>query len=105
MSFASIGCSVVRAVAPRRVTNERAEATTSILSFAKKQFVQQLKREEAERKQVDPALPARLAQDRMLIEQRFARLGDAPFSFELAGSRGLVEAGVAALVALLTKGS
>lgn len=64
--------------------------------------VQQLKREEAERKQVDPALPARLAQDRMLVEQRFARLGDAPFSFELAGSGGLVEAGVAALVALLT---
>lgn len=67
--------------------------------------VQQLRREEAERKQVDPALPLRLAYDRMLAEERFARLGDAPFSVDGPVRGGLVEAGVAALVALLTEAS
>ncbi len=68
--------------------------------------VQELKREEARREEanrgaVDPALSVRLAHDRMNVEDTFARLGDVPFSAELSGGGGLVEAGVAALVALL----
>jgi uncharacterized protein YbaR (Trm112 family) len=64
--------------------------------------VQELKRAEEERKQVDPALPRRLADDRLDVEKRFRRLGDAPFGLDLLGGGGLVEAGVAALVSLLT---
>ena len=68
--------------------------------------VQELKCEEARREEanqgaVDPTLPVRLAHDKTIVEASFARLGDAPFSFEFSGSGGLVEAGVAALVALL----
>lgn len=70
--------------------------------------VQELKREEAKRQEaeqgvVDPALPVRLMNDRMVVERALGRPGDAPFSFDFAGSGGLVEAGVAALVALLKR--
>ena len=70
--------------------------------------VQELKREEARRQEaaqggVDPALAARLARDRMTVDQHFAHLGEAPFTFEFSGSGGIVEAGVAALVALLAR--
>lgn len=70
--------------------------------------VQELKREEARRAGaargvVDPALAARLAHDRVLVDERFASLGDAPWGFELSDGGGLVEAGVAALVALLKR--
>ena len=65
--------------------------------------VQELKREEARRQEAarDPTLPARLALDKMALQERFARLDDAPFRLDFGGSGGLVEAGVAALVALL----
>jgi len=68
--------------------------------------VQELKREESRREEanrgpVDPALYVRLAHDKMRAEDSFARLGDIPFSAEFSGGGGLVEAGVAALVALL----
>lgn len=71
--------------------------------------VQELKREEAKRQELereaalDPTLPMRLMQDRMSVERDFGRLGESPFSFELSGAGGLVEAGVAALVALLKR--
>ena len=70
--------------------------------------VQELKREEAKRAEaargvVDPVLAARLASDRMVVNERFARLGDAPGSLDLADGVGLVEAGVAALVAYLKR--
>lgn len=68
--------------------------------------VQELKREEARREQtnrgaVDVPLSARLAHDQMSVENTCARLDDVPFSFEHSGGGGLVEAGVAALVAFL----
>jgi uncharacterized protein YbaR (Trm112 family) len=65
--------------------------------------VQQLRREEAERRQVDPALPLRLARDRMDVEERFARLGEPPSSVDVPALGDLVEAGVAALAGLLGK--
>jgi hypothetical protein len=70
--------------------------------------VQELKREETKRQEanrgpLDPALQARLEHEKMMVEEKFGRLGDAPFSFEFSGSGGLVEAGVAALVALLRR--
>jgi uncharacterized protein YbaR (Trm112 family) len=65
--------------------------------------VQQLKREEAHQKSVDAELPLRLLQDRLSVEDRFARLDAAPLSVDLPGLGGLVEAGVATLVALLTE--
>ena len=68
----------------------------------------ELKREDARRKEanhgaVDPTLPLRLAHDRRMVEDTFARLGEAPFTFEFSGSGGLVEEGVAALAALLKR--
>ncbi len=71
--------------------------------------VQELKREEATREELerqaalDPTLPMRLLQDRMTVDRDLGRLGEAPFSFEFSGKGGLVEAGVAALVALLKR--
>jgi len=70
--------------------------------------VQELKREEARRQEashgaIDPTMPARLARDKSTVEQSFAHLGDAPFRFEVSGSGGLVEAGVAALVDFLKR--
>ena len=72
--------------------------------------VRVLKREEGGRMEanhgaVDPTLPARLAHDKKIVEDNFARLGEAPFSFEFSGAGGLVEEGVAALVALLKRAS
>jgi uncharacterized protein YbaR (Trm112 family) len=64
--------------------------------------VQELKRAEDERKRPDPALSRRLAYDRLDVEKGLARLGDAPLDLDLFSGGGLVEAGVAALVALLT---
>ena len=68
--------------------------------------VQQLKREDAKRQEakqgaIDPALAARLLEDRTRVERSFAQFGGDPSSFNLSGSGDLVEAGVAALVALL----
>jgi uncharacterized protein YbaR (Trm112 family) len=65
--------------------------------------VQQLKQEDAKRQEarLDPALAARLMQDRLSVEHSFATLGLDPFTFGPASSGGLVEAGVAALVSLL----
>jgi uncharacterized protein YbaR (Trm112 family) len=70
--------------------------------------VQELKREEARRDEaargaIDPALAGRLAADRMSVDERFAHLGDASWDFKLSDGVGLVEAGVAALVALLKR--
>jgi hypothetical protein len=70
--------------------------------------VRECKREDARRKAanhgaVDPTLPVRLAHDERIVEDNFPRLGEAPWSFELSGSGGLVEEGVAALVALLRR--
>jgi hypothetical protein len=67
--------------------------------------VQELKREEAKRQEaekgvVDPALAARLLQVRMDVERELG-LERAPWGLELSSMGGLVEAGVAALVALL----
>jgi uncharacterized protein YbaR (Trm112 family) len=68
--------------------------------------VEELKREEARREEaarnaIDPDLAARLARDKMTVDQHWAHLGETPFSFEFSGSGGIVEAGLAALVALL----
>ena len=68
--------------------------------------VQQLKREDAKRQEakqgaIDPALAARLMKDRAGVERSFARFGGDPSSFTLSGPGDLVEAGMAALVALL----
>ena len=68
--------------------------------------VQQLKREdakhqEANRGAIDPALAVRLMEDRTRVERSFAQFGRDPASFNLSGTRDLVEAGMAALVALL----
>ena len=65
--------------------------------------VEQLKREQAHRDEVnrapiDPSLYVRLGQDRMSIE---SRLGEIPFRSDASLGGGLVEAGVAALVELL----
>ena len=70
--------------------------------------VQELKREEARRDEaargaIDPVLAARLAKDRMNVGARFGHLGDASWDFKLSDGGGLVEAGVAALVALLKR--
>jgi uncharacterized protein YbaR (Trm112 family) len=70
--------------------------------------VQELKQEEARRQEanqgtIDPSIYARLAHDKTMVANRFARLGEAPFTFEFSGAGGLVEAGVAALVALLKR--
>ena len=66
--------------------------------------VQQLKREDAKRQEanrgpIDPALVVRLMEDRTRVERSFAQLGRDPSSF--SGTRDLVEAGIAALAALL----
>ena len=53
--------------------------------------VNELKREAGARQTVDPTLPLRLLQDKAAVER----------SFELSESTGLVEAGLAAVVALL----
>ena len=68
--------------------------------------VQELKREEQRRQDAanDPTLPARLALNRLALEERFAHLDDATFHFDLTAAGGLVGAGVAALVALLKGG-
>ena len=63
--------------------------------------VADLKREAAKRQTVDPALPVRLLQDKAEVERSFGRPERGPFSFELSDSSGLVEAGLAAVVALL----
>lgn len=68
-------------------------------------MVQELKREEAKRQEaekgvLDPALAARLLQVRMDVERELG-LERAPWGFELPSMGGLVEVGVAALVALL----
>jgi len=65
--------------------------------------VQELKREDQRRREAasDPTLPARLALEKMALEERFARLDDATFRLDLSAAGGLVGAGVAALVALL----
>ena len=68
--------------------------------------VQELKREEARRDEaarsgMDPALAARLAQDRMAVGERSGHPGDASWDVKLSDGGGLIEAGVAALVALL----
>jgi uncharacterized protein YbaR (Trm112 family) len=70
--------------------------------------VQELKREEARRDEaargaIDPVLAARLAKGRMNVGERFGLLGDASWDFKLSDGGGLVEAGVAALVALLKR--
>jgi hypothetical protein len=59
------------------------------------------KREEAKRNGLDPALAARLLQDRATVERSFAGAAAAPFSLDASSAGGLVEAGVAALVSLL----
>jgi uncharacterized protein YbaR (Trm112 family) len=68
--------------------------------------VQQLKREDAKRQEankgaIDPALAVRLMEDRTRVEHSFAQFGGDPSSFALSGPGDLVEAGMAALVALL----
>ena len=67
--------------------------------------VEQLKREQAHRDEVnrapiDPSLAMRLAQDRMSIE---SHLGEIPFRSDVSLGGGLVEAGVAVLVELLKR--
>jgi hypothetical protein len=69
--------------------------------------VEDLKREDARRQQaketgLDRALAARLMEDRAAVQRSFARLGDYSFGVETAGAGGLVEEGLAALVALIT---
>ena len=70
--------------------------------------VADLKREAAKRQTVDPALPLRLLRDRTAVERSFGDLqhaGHVSFDFTLSdSSAGLVEAGLAALVALLKNG-
>ena len=71
--------------------------------------VQQLKREDAKRQEadrgaLDPALAARLMEDRARVERSFAQFGGNPSSFNLADPGDLVEAGMAALVAFLKGG-
>jgi hypothetical protein len=68
--------------------------------------VQQLKREDATRQEankgaIDAALAVRLMEDRTRVERSFAQFGGDPSSFNLSGPGDLVEAGMAALVALL----
>jgi hypothetical protein len=68
--------------------------------------VQQLKREDAKRQEankeaIDPALAVRLMEDRARVERSFAQFGGDPSSFTLSGPGDLVEAGMAAPVALL----
>jgi uncharacterized protein YbaR (Trm112 family) len=70
--------------------------------------VQELRREEARRHvaspdAMGPDLAAQLARDRMVVDRRWAHLGDTPFRFEFSGSGGIVEAGLSALVALLKR--
>jgi hypothetical protein len=68
--------------------------------------VQQLNREDAKRQEankgaIDPALAVRLMEDRTRVERSFAQFGGDPSSFTVSGPGDLVEAGMAALVALL----
>jgi len=67
--------------------------------------VADLKREAAKRQTVDPALPLRLLQDKTAVERSFGdlqRAGHVSFNFTLSDSSGgLVEAGLATLVALI----
>jgi uncharacterized protein YbaR (Trm112 family) len=62
---------------------------------------QDAKRQHAKEAGLDPALAARLVEDRAAVQRSFARLGDYSFSFETSGPGGLVEEGLAAVVALL----
>jgi len=70
--------------------------------------VADLKREAANGRTVDPALPLRLLADRTAVERSFGELpraGHVSFNVTLSdSSAGLVEAGLAALVALLKNG-
>ncbi len=63
--------------------------------------VADLKREASKRGTVDPALPLRLLEDRTAVERSFRSNERGPFGFELTDSSGLVEAGLAAVVALI----
>ena len=63
--------------------------------------VADLKREAARRQTVDPALPLRLFQDKAAVERSFGSANRVSFDFELSESSGLVDAGLAAVVALL----
>jgi len=67
--------------------------------------VDDLKREAAKHQTVDPGLPVRLLQDKVMVGRSFAGLeqgGNVSFNFTLSSSSGgLVEAGLAAVVALL----
>jgi len=63
--------------------------------------VADLKREAAKRQTVDPTLAVRLLQDRTAVERSFRNTEREPFSFELSDSSGLVEADLAAVVALI----
>jgi hypothetical protein len=68
--------------------------------------VSQLRREEAERRTVDPALPMRLATDRLQVERLFRSLERSPGSSSEPESvwhaPGLIEAGLAAVAELFT---
>ena len=70
--------------------------------------VQELKREQARREEASrngggPDLAMRLMQDKLTVDRDFGRLGQDPFGLEPSGGDGLVEAGVAAVAALLKR--
>ncbi len=70
--------------------------------------VQQLRREDVKRQEVshaeiDPALAARLMEDRAKVERSFAEFSGDRASFDLSAGGDLVEAGMAALAALLKR--
>lgn len=72
--------------------------------------VEELKREEARRAEaargaVDPTLAIRLARDRMIVNERLGPEGDHLWGLDLSHGGSLVEAGVAALAALLKRAS
>lgn len=67
--------------------------------------VADLKQEEARRQTIDPMLGLRLLQDRAAVERSLGNSAERmSFSFQISESSGLVEAGLAAVVALLKKG-
>jgi uncharacterized protein YbaR (Trm112 family) len=62
--------------------------------------VNEFKREAATRQTVDPTLAVRLLQDKAAVDKSFAG-NRGPSDFELSDASGLVDAGLAAVVALL----
>jgi uncharacterized protein YbaR (Trm112 family) len=59
----------------------------------------ELTRQAARRQTVDPTLPEGLLRDRTAVEASLRRIGAGPLGLELSESSGIVEAGLAAVVA------